>query len=880
MTAITTAGSGNWSSTTPNAPWPSGTLPVTGDTVTIAVPHAIIGDIDTPFLGSKAAGVGHALRIQGTSVGVFGSLTMSAGKNLNLRGFDRTGANNLFLVDQWGRLTTSGANVIFDAAADDATFYQNNGIWTQVGGTITTPVGNRTWNTVASGGPSGIAPLYYDADNLIIAWPLRTPGIANAANTGLGALGNTSLSFSGQAPAGILATEVASIEACTSAGKYYVDYTNAIVYWYQATTAAVTFTASYKKLAFFGVTGENIGNTDGNQLAISGAAVSYMGEIVNDTPRYIFGIQNKFSSSGTLRNAQVASCSFTFCRKAIGNLDNVIGTVGSMIDLSGNSFQGFDGDDYGSIFGLYGAINSAYISIARSSGVSGHAMFILSAPAGSVVTHTNWSLDDVALLCAGYFLNGLNGSGMPTSVVWPDSTMSGFISGLGGLYDSRQIAGFDGTPGHPAVADGLVSWRGMRVANLGPYAVHQNGAVGYAAHHNFSATLANDLEIAGVVIKNMLSLMSSTGNQGGFAELGYNTRSHFTGAQVIKNTIYKLSGYSGMGFGDQYDNVGPQLLTALLQSSNLVALSAYGVRRGADTSSDMTRVHVAGMDYNGIFGSTTADYSGIARFATFSGFVNVLGVCFFNPSYVAPFSGKTITFTFTSNTDQKLTWDGGTPVQLVQDSGTCSSAGGNTVSGGVVTMSGFMNDTAKTWSADQSLAACPIGTWVKLTGGTGVGQIRRVINRNTATQLQVVPAWVTPPDATSTYVLLKSEVVLTAADANTVSCGVDMRSLPTSTKSDAAMAMALNSLAVDPQFVDATRTLRTWDSSLGGPGTETSAFNRLLAAPTLTRSSLLPYLRAGFAPRAAALATAGHDGGVVGAVPRASLATAHRRRRR
>lgn len=41
MAAITSAGSGNWNSTTPNTPWPSGTVPVSGDTVTIANGHTI-----------------------------------------------------------------------------------------------------------------------------------------------------------------------------------------------------------------------------------------------------------------------------------------------------------------------------------------------------------------------------------------------------------------------------------------------------------------------------------------------------------------------------------------------------------------------------------------------------------------------------------------------------------------------------------------------------------------------------------------------------------------------------------------------------------------------------------------------------------------------
>jgi hypothetical protein len=42
---ITTGGSGNWSSTTPNAPWPGGTLPVAGDVVIIATGHTVVIDV-------------------------------------------------------------------------------------------------------------------------------------------------------------------------------------------------------------------------------------------------------------------------------------------------------------------------------------------------------------------------------------------------------------------------------------------------------------------------------------------------------------------------------------------------------------------------------------------------------------------------------------------------------------------------------------------------------------------------------------------------------------------------------------------------------------------------------------------------------------------
>lgn len=75
-----------------------------------------------------------------------------------------------------------------------------------------------------------------------------------------------------------------------------------------------------------------------------------------------------------------------------------------------------------------------------------------------------------------------------------------------------------------------------------------------------------------------------------------------------------------------------------------------------------------------------------------------------------------------------------------------------------------------------------------------------------------------------------------------------------------------NDVVGDPDFVDVDRNLAAWDASLGGAGSSAAALARLAADPALTRSSLIPWVRQGFAPQNAAYATAGHDGTTVGAV--------------
>lgn len=70
------------------------------------------------------------------------------------------------------------------------------------------------------------------------------------------------------------------------------------------------------------------------------------------------------------------------------------------------------------------------------------------------------------------------------------------------------------------------------------------------------------------------------------------------------------------------------------------------------------------------------------------------------------------------------------------DSGTATSGGSTT-----------LTDSGKAWSTNQHQYRA-----VKITGGTGVGQTRRIAS-NTATALTVDTAWSTNPDATSAYVI-------------------------------------------------------------------------------------------------------------------------------
>jgi hypothetical protein len=165
---------------------------------------------------------------------------------------------------------------------------------------------------------------------------------------------------------------------------------------------------------------------------------------------------------------------------------------------------------------------------------------------------------------------------------------------------------------------------------------------------------------------------------------------------------------------------------------------------------------------------------------------NVLGVTLNCPSQTS-FSGKSVTFTYNSITDYTISWDGGTAMQLVKESGTATSASNHVNSSSGLSDYGIINDTAKSWpTSDLTNLSNPIALWIKTTGGTGSGQVR-MIGHNTATSLHVIPAWTTVPDATTTYSIIQSDVkVFDSGGVESIRIGTDPRYLPGSTQTDTA----------------------------------------------------------------------------------------------
>ncbi len=92
---------------------------------------------------------------------------------------------------------------------------------------------------------------------------------------------------------------------------------------------------------------------------------------------------------------------------------------------------------------------------------------------------------------------------------------------------------------------------------------------------------------------------------------------------------------------------------------------------------------------------------------------------------------------------------------IVESASTEPATASGSMSGAVTAATG----TTLTNSGAGWTSTALVGKWVKITGGTGVGQTRK-ISANTATQL-TVSTWTTTPDVTSTYQIYEALFTLT-----------------------------------------------------------------------------------------------------------------------
>lgn len=825
MATRTSTQSGNWSDT---ATWGGSAKPGAGDIAVIATGHTVTVDENTT-VGDNASGIGHAIDIQATNASVFGKLVVNSGVTLTLRGFDGT-SNTLMQIDRFAKFEpASGSTISGDTAGDYSSFVDNRGHITANGVTFTAPSANVNWATnVASEAVISHSIIYdHPANQRVIE--LVNKRIANAANTGLGSFGDTSLSFSSVSPAGILATEVASVAAVDGVGKYYVNYDTGTVILY--TTAAITATAAYKHLTLSKTWGiKSIQNTADHSATFTGCTFEYMGGVAAAENRAIALRHKKTpgaNSASSDRVGIITGCTFRFCNLAV-LVDDCTGTSGDPFVSPSSCTFGYSAGS-----GAFGYSVTSRLGTNAYWQITGNTLNVLHQ---FLTVRKFISSATVPDEYVGFKLNSNTGTcgQLAASMIWaniyPDGEIkNNTLTGLGPADDPRWCDAMGGKSGQPMVISGNTLHNMSRLINAAPYSVIEKNLIHYCPHHGIIGPVENDVYVPEVTVRNNFYYgnFTDSASSSTWVEAGYNHRHHIDSWTVVNNTV--IDHPQGVfGFGDIQDNAGNALNTRMVIANNLVYNATSGgaaggqaaIKRSADTTARVTRVHCTYLDRTLAY-NVTATYEGTnVKGGQFSkggtnynaqggGSRNVTGLALFAPSYGSSQSGIEIVYTHTSATDRTLTptdsGGAGAAVQLVKESTSASSAGAHaTQSASGYRSHGTWTDTSKTWSTTANNANCPRAKWLLVTADpttpASVGQIRAITN-NTATVLTITPAWATLPSIDADAVIIESEVTLTPGSAETIQAGIYLPDLPTSTQTDTAISYALNDVTSDPQLV-------------------------------------------------------------------------------
>ncbi|MEI6575201.1 MAG: Ig-like domain-containing protein, partial [Bacteroidota bacterium] len=256
---ITTAGSGNWSSTTNNAPWPGGTVPASGDQIIIANGHTV-----TVTGSATCAGV---------TVNTGGTLTSTSAVTLTVTG-DVAGAGTISgpgsgnsngltiaLTRNW---TFSGTGPNGSTARVSPTF---NGTSDQtLSGSFafrTITINKASGTMFISGSPTISSAFTVTAGN--INYNGGTQSIVNGTYTG-----NLTLSGTGTKTLSGTVNGILSVEGtATTTGT--IAYGSAATLKYNGTGAQTT--GGEFPATFSGSGGVIIANTSGNAVTFGGAKV-------------------------------------------------------------------------------------------------------------------------------------------------------------------------------------------------------------------------------------------------------------------------------------------------------------------------------------------------------------------------------------------------------------------------------------------------------------------------------------------------------------------------------------------------------------------------------------------------------------------------------
>jgi hypothetical protein len=803
----------------------AGAVPGAGDTATECNTDNVTFDVNTT-LGSKAAGVGIALTCQGT-----GTISVSSGVSLTLRGFDTT-TNRMLQVNQgcnWN--PASGSTIVADLAADWASIFQIDGNLTADGVTFTIPSGNITWSN-ASGSRviSGIAAFPYDLSNNIYLLKLNTsshvdPGpVANSAGTALGTLGDTSFAVSSGGFSGTTSNEVASYISLANNGDYWIDYDKGLVF-YKSGSGTLTITYAFKYATWFsyGIKATNQVAT-GNAFSLTNSTIRYCGSngsTQSETAQYGIYIDDHFApalSSG--RGVTLTNDTFSYCTRPLQLYNsNTSGTDATHTLIisglhfdncrynagAGSTFSNFaDGlinlgyfDGWVTFDGLvFNSFANIFTTLARAKSTYQKNITFTNST-GSVVT---WHTLPSNATNSSFDHNNLSGFGSPDT-----------LSTVDAVAFSRRG---DPVNGNNAFKFNTLS-HAHRMARNDSFMDITDNDFAMTYHHGAVHRSADGYITGYTFMRNVIHGCPSTDLGGGWT-LGYNRRQWIDNVTIAHNTFDNCP--RTIYFNDNENTI--VLGTRLKIVDNIGSNSTYGIgfMPTADAS-NFTSLAITQMDFNDDYNNTNATNRAQATFMRSgaeynAGTRNIGGVYLFAPSgYTLPDATSrslVLTASGTAGSTKSITigWSGGTAVEYValQGTATAVTAGtGDAVDPTNITLP-TLTDSGKSFTTTGSGLK---GYQVIIAAGTGSGQYAMIAS-NTATVLTLIPnttngVFATPLDTTSVYLIIKPDQQLfDSGGTNSVRAGAYSPALSLTSQTDSGITIATNSFNTNPSFVNST----------------------------------------------------------------------------
>lgn len=819
------------------------------DNIIIASGATITLDVNATF---TAAGAADAVQVNGTNSTTYGELIVPDGITLTLVGVD-TANQQAMQIQRYAKFTPQpGATIVVNSPGDYSTQIDNQGRLYAMGTvskpiTFTSPAANYSWNTSVTDEAVVSGLKKYNSYNARRCLSLLWPWISNAAGTGLGSRGDTSINITvrspNSAPNGPICTnEVASESLVLAVGDYYVDYNRGLIIFYQPSGSTnSSITVSYKRLSSTKVWGiSSVQNNTYNEAKFDYCSFNYMGKTGLGTSQATIAAKWKNSAASSAdRLFQLTNCTFNYCWNPL-QISDLTGTAGDPILITDNVMNYPAVNQSAAAIYIYRG-TLTYVTMARNT------IYAKGTPFGTAVTSatTHTGVDIDSNNCTTANSAGVSSSGggsirndSPTvATKWSNTTVRRnkfFGFGSGSSSSCRAITDIQGVSDVDKVVfdNNDIGFQYHGIA-CGSYLIFRNNTVQHCYHHGLTPGTQDHTIARGVEIYNNLFYGEAT-----LAQLGYDSCPQIQlgfpyGGWVddwkIYNNTFVGSPYGCIGFGQFQDpNLCDTLGTRLYFANNIAVMvdgtGATAFQRKADTTTVLNKFHILQCDYNLNYNQATRYNASMGNQGTYTkGGVNyssmtgasrnITGVSLHMPSVnttIAESPGKTLDFTYTSTTNMTLGFNGETATQLVfGGSGTSYTVASIGTAG---TFYEIVNVTGTPFSTTRNASNCPVSRWLVWLTGAAAGDVYFVSLPASTSQIRVAPRWTAGrvPLAGDTFVIIESEVSL-ALSGGTVKAGIYFPELPTSTKQDTGIGFADHSITgSNPLLVNGAATYDTY----------------------------------------------------------------------